>query len=232
MLSFYEKYSELFNERNIRERMILSLCILAALYLLFDFLVFQTAYKKKMELDTRFDVVNTEMTTLSVEEKVLSQALASNPNAKKHREILRLEQRLAELDKQIDALQVGLIPAENLPAVLRELLQKRKNLQLLGMHAVGPEKLTLQNTVVEQDLNVAAKDEIQTVEQGVGVYMHRVVFRVRGKYFDVLNYLADLEKSQWSFYWAMLEYKVDRYPWAVVQMEAYTLSTEKGFIDE
>ncbi len=229
MNAFWEKYSEQFNARSIRERIIFTLCLLAALYFVLDFFLLSPQEKRREELDLRYEYIDKEMLKLSAEEKVLADGILNNPNAKKQREIVQLEARLADVDKQIQALSVGLIAAEKLPEVIRDLFLHRENLQLLGMQALEPERLRLEYLTDEEQTEEDVED---LPENNVGIFKHRVIFRMRGKYFDIMSYLHTLENSGWSFYWSEFNYVVDAYPYAIAQLEAYTLSTERGFISE
>lgn len=224
MNGLWERYRAFFDERILRERIIIALCVLASIYLLWDFLLLQNLAAERGQLDLRHKAAKSEITKIDTEQRVLSQALVSGPNAKKQREITQLNERLASLDKEIVALSVGLVSAETLPDVLREVLANRRDLSLLGLHALEPEKLSLINV----DENALSED----ATSDVGVYKHRVILRMKGRYFAIRDYLAELESSKWHFYWSNLEYVVDGYPDAVAQLEVYTLSTDRGFIGE
>ena len=229
MKGAWETFSGKFNERNIRERIIFTLCALVAVYLLWDLLAFSGVSKQKNLLDARYAMVKQGLTALGMEEQVLSQSIINSPNAKKQREIVQLDARLKEVGQQLADLSVGLISAEKLPSVIRDVLAHRGGVELLGMQALLPERLEL---VSYDDLNDVTGDSNEVDELEVGIFKHRVVFRVRGKYFDIASYLDALEKTGWNFYWSELEYRVDQYPYAIAQLEAYTMSTELGFIHE
>ncbi len=51
-----------------------------------------------------------------------------------------------------------------------------------------------------------------------------------GNYFEVLDYLADLESSDWDLGWRMLDYAVIDYPTASVVIEIETLSRDRSWI--
>lgn len=226
MKESWEKYALMFDSRAIRERIIIALCVLASVYLVWDFAFVQGLNKKRAALDARYDRAAIEIEKFSAEEKVLSQALRSNPNAEKQREILQLKDRVAELDKEIERLSGGLVPAAQLPEVLRDILFASQGIELVGIVALKPEKLSL--------VGAAESESARDVEQAanLGVFRHKVVLKLRGQYFSIRDYLASLEKSDWYFYWSKFEYSVDNYPSAVAQLEVYTLSTDRGFIGE
>lgn len=232
MKAHWEKYAGWFNARILRERIIIALCIIAALYFVWDFAVLQGLAAKRNALDSRYQLATSDMTKLSAEERVLSQALLNNPNAKKQREILQLEARLKKLDEEIEALSVGLVSAEKLPRAIREVLLSRNDLSLVGFQAYEPEQLRLTANTLE-DESVFDESLIDTTireRDSVGVYKHRVALRIEGSYFAIRDYLYELEESEWHFYWSSLDYSVGAHPKATAQIEVYTLSTDRGFI--
>jgi MSHA biogenesis protein MshJ len=64
----------------------------------------------------------------------------------------------------------------------------------------------------------------------VWIYRHPLRLEFEGAYFDVLAYLAELERGPWEFGWRQLNYQVREYPVAEVTLEIETLSREKSSI--
>ncbi|MFT7558728.1 MAG: MSHA biogenesis protein MshJ [Flavobacteriales bacterium] len=226
----WEKYSALFDERNIRERIIIAVCSLAVIFLAWDFFYFQAAVKKQKTLDGRFKITQTVMTKLNAQEKVFSSALTSDKNTVKQREIRQYQAELVKLDSELNELSVGLISPGKLPQVLRDLLLHDNTLSLLAMTTLPPQAVSLGNEESEL-LQAEAKEEADTEPHGTSeVYRHAVKLRVLGRYQDVYSYLKKLESLPWKFYWSELDYSVFDYPKAEVTIEVYTLSAGRGMI--
>ncbi len=258
VMAYWQQYSAQFNARNLRERIIIVLCVLAAIAVIWDFAFMQGVSQQRKTLAERYQLASEKLATLSNQEKALISALASNPLLKKQQEALQLKQRLTVVDQKIEDLSVGLIAPDKLPLVIRDLVTNLDNVELLGLKSLEPEPFLLEQTGAEsQNESVAdntaeapntnksvdfalnatgrtLKSEESTGPQidDIGVFKHRVVFRLRGQYRDIFAYLAQLEDLKWHFYWSEMRYLVDGYPEAIVQLEAYTLSTGKGFISE
>lgn len=221
MKQFVEKYSTLFEQRVLRERIIISCVVLALVYLIFDFAFFQPVFAKRDEFKKQIHSAQSELKVIQTEKDVLIQGFTKNPSIAKQREITQLKQRIASLDGEINSLSEGLIEAEKLPQVVRELVTHDSGLRLLGLRVDSPKALTLKS----------GSDDEESVSSA-GIFKHSVVFRLQGSFFDLMRYLQTLENSEWHFYWESLDYEVDSYPQAVAQIEAYTLSTQRGFIGE
>ena len=94
MAELIEKYVAAFHVRKPRERLIIVLSVLVVMYLAWDLTLFNSLNARRSTLDLRYESISREMNQLTVEEKILSQALANNPNTRKLREIKQLDDRL------------------------------------------------------------------------------------------------------------------------------------------
>lgn len=247
----------LFEKYNQREKMLLSACVLAGVYGIWFFVVENVLLKNQQELSNRFDaLILTTEKTKKIQE-LFSSASLNNPGIEKKKEIKALEQRLLNLDRELEALSVGLVPAFDLPNVLRDVLSNNKKMRLIGLTSLPPKELNfnglpLNNNPkkledkrepaevvydeVQSELQRGVQSELVTQNNksnesssnNVGVFKHAVVIQLEGSYFDVIDYLVALESLSWKFYWSELDYRVVAYPKAIVTLEVYTLSTEKG----
>ena len=234
---YWQRYSEQYNARPLRERALIFVCIIAAIYVVWDFGFYQRVSGEQKQLTDRYQKASQKLEVLTSQEKALINALSANPLLKKQQEITQLKNRLKAIDQQIEDLSIGLIAPDKLPLVIRELIVNLDKIDLLGLRTLAPEPFQLPSDkpLGTDDLVRAtgrADPEPNDEVDQIGVFKHRVVFRIRGRYLDIMDYLADLENGQWYFYWSELQYVVEGYPQALVQLEAYTLSTGRGFIGE
>ena len=242
----------LFEKHTQREKILFSACVLAGIYGIWFFVVENTLIKNQQELSQRFDALTlaTEKTTKI--QQLFSNASLNNPSIEKKKEIQDLERRLMSLDRDLEALSVGLVPALDLPNVLRDVLNSNKKMRLIGLTSLPSQELTLHNLSLNSGVRGTEDDrepaevmyddfqrEIQqnTIKKNiknesnlgnVSVFKHSVVIQLEGSYFDVVDYLSALENLSWKFYWSTLDYRVVKYPKAIVTLEVYTLSTGKG----
>ncbi|WP_370981432.1 hypothetical protein [Agaribacterium sp. ZY112] len=228
-----EKYMAAFNQRNLRERILIALATLVIIYLIWSLSFYKQSRARALQLQDRQALIVQEMAQLAEEERLYTDILLNNPNLKKTKDIKVLEKRLQDLDHELVNLSVGLVEAQQLPQVIRSMLNQQAELSLLGMEAQAPQLLSFESEELEGDEQIDDDGFVmESTSKKVGVYKHSVVFKLKGNYFDLLSYLKALEQSSWQFYWSSLDYKVTKWPGAEIQLEAYTLSTERGFIDE
>ena len=142
--------------------------------------------------------------------QTMQQKLSVSPN-------LELEQKLARLNLEIDDLAQqmknkvdGLVSAPNMPQLMESVLDKTKRLTLLSMQSLPAV-------------------ELATTEDA-SYYLHEVQLKLKGRYFDIKDYLLALEALPAKYYWRSVDYRVVDYPWAEFAINVYTLSESSVFI--
>lgn len=237
ILERWHEWGELFEARERREKVIMSLLAFAVLYAIFYYGFFFKQELLKADLQQKIETVDKDITRLGAQEKVFSQAIRNDPNAEKKRELARLAQQLRNLDQNLLELSVGLISSAQLPVALRQVLASTDGLDLLGMETLAPSvvklaeppKLNSDDDSTSDAQSEGGKDALPE-KKHAGLYKHAVVIAVEGEFFHLLDFVKSLETLPWKIYWESLDYQVQDYPKAKVILEVYTLSTEKGFI--
>ena len=122
-----------------------------------------------------------------------------------------LERQIAELDRSLAAKQSGLIAPERLPALLKDILGRSKGVEL--------ESLRLLPGV--------------PVKAGTGetsLYRHGVELAVKGSYFELVQYLEELEKRSSVLLWGSVELQVDQYPDVRLRVVIHSLSRNASLL--
>jgi MSHA biogenesis protein MshJ len=101
--------------------------------------------------------------------------------------------------------------------MLENVLVGSKGLKLIELQSITP-------------ISISLGQSQEGEEPIAGLYRHGVTLVFEGSYFDIQRYLEKLESLPWQFYWKKFDYLVGEYPTASVELEIYTLSTNKAFI--
>lgn len=141
---------------------------------------------------------------------LIERKLRSDPNQDVERNIDRLERENSTLDDQLQGRVASLVTPIQMSGLMEQVLQRSERLKLVSLESLPSVQL------------ISGEDE--------GYYIHPVRLNLRGRYFDVVNYLAQLEALPVKYYWRSLNYQVDKYPWADIQLDVYTLGESKDFI--
>ncbi|MFM5868428.1 type 4a pilus biogenesis protein PilO [Aeromonas caviae] len=152
-----------------------------------------------------------DLEILTLENQGKQARLGRDPDAQVRDQLAGVETTLRQMDAELLAQTVDLIPAHEMPAVLEALLSRSANLHMLALTSLKPEPL-------------------MAGEQKVNLFRHGIRLQLEGGYFDVYQYLKALEALPRHFYWKSFDYRVVEHPKAAVAMEIYTLSTSKEFI--
>ncbi len=218
MLESLKKIQERIDSRIMRERVLIFLTIMAAIFMLWNFA--QSGIDEKIEAThAQIENLTTQRSALQTQIAAITQGLLNNPNKIKNEQVEQLEEDIKKLEAQLQSVSQNLIKADQLPIALQEVLQKADQLTLLEV-----------NTLPAQELQFVATDgsTISDSENNAGVFQHVVELRVKGSFNQVVHLLMSLEQLSWRFYWQSLDYKVEQYPSAEIKLRVYTLSSEEG----
>ncbi len=146
-----------------------------------------------------------------MENQARQQALLEDPNLPLRQQQAQLERQVHQLELQLKDQTLDLIPAARMPGLLEQMLAGSGRLRLVSLTSLPPKPL------------------LPDPEQNI-LFQHGIRLRLEGSYFDIFQYLRALEGLPEHFYWRRLNYQVEQYPQASVELELYTLSGSKEFI--
>lgn len=206
---------------SMRERVLVLLGVIAIVYMIWDVVLFSPIADAKQKVDRDVAAMQQKIDALEDEEKTLLLALSADPDRELKQVRDQLQLQVQELDRELSELSAGLIPVEQLAAILQEVLTQTGvlKLQLLQTLPVEELQITAVNETTENSYNASA-----------GVYKHTVALTVKGQYFQLLEYLKKLEAMNWRFYWDELRFERDEYPNGIIYLKVYTLSTDEGLL--
>ncbi|MFD2231979.1 hypothetical protein [Alkalimarinus sediminis] len=211
----WDKLSSQVEALTVRERVIVMSAIAVGLLFIwgqFFFFPLQERYKNATNSIRSMDQQQLELSTRVT---VLDLQLADDPNRELLAQRKGLEQQLEKMKAEIEGQLSGLIAPEKMADVLRTLLADQQSLKLISLKNLPVEPFHLVDENVEN--------------QGTALFSHSMELVVDGKYFDVLEYITQLEELK-GFNWQMLNYDVVDYPKARVTIKIRTLSLEEDWI--
>jgi MSHA biogenesis protein MshJ len=137
-----------------------------------------------------------------------------------------LQARLEALRREEAALEEGLrdsarrlVPPEEVPALLQDILSRHRPLELVALRSLAPAPLA-----------GGAPGITRAAPSGSMVFRHGVEVVVRGGYLDMLQYLAELERLPWRLHWGEVSLSAEAYPTAQLSFALYTLSLDKSWL--
>ena len=117
-----------------------------------------------------------------------------------------LESRLAELEKALGARKGAFVAPNRLPELLKTLLGPGRRVTLDSLRTMPAIRL----------------------QGGADLYRHGLEMTLKGSYFDLMQYLADMEKMPARLLWGAVELQVEQYPEVRLTLQVHTLSTQRA----
>lgn len=206
--------AEKFAAMSVREKsMVLAAGVVVVLMLGLTFLL-EPALKAITSAEQALQIEQERNKSLVQQQAAFRQALNEDPDLELKRQLEILTRQYEQLQKTF-ATELGeLVLPQQMPGLIEGVFSRASGLELIEMRSLTPKNI------------FADKPDME----GVAVYQHGLSLTFRGRYFDVRDFLASLEKLTSQLYWRSMAYNVEEYPDARVTIEVYTLSTEKAFI--
>lgn len=199
-----------FNALTLREQWLIALAGWFAILALGTLVFLQPMAKSLSELSRQVAQSEATARDLASLNVLKQQKLEVSPDLEQSRALASLQHALSSLNGEVNEKVAGLVSASQMPALMESVLAQSDRLTLLSMQSLPAQKLT------------AEKDS--------GFYIHPVEMTLKGRYFDIVDYLAALEALPVKYYWRGVDYHVTQYPWAQVTLRVYTLGESPVFI--
>jgi MSHA biogenesis protein MshJ len=206
-----------YNGRSVRDRAALLIgAVLVIVFLIFYLLV--NPWGRKNDLATQqISTIRTEMTDLQAKEQIISARKDVDPDRKDRKRLGVLTEQSAKLEQQLQEGIVNLVTPREMPELLKELLTRQDDLQLISLENLVPQQLKFDRQ--------ESPDEFSPI-----LYRHSLSMTFSGNYLTMLKYLKQLEQLPRTLIWEEVEILSENYPQATVRLQVYTLSLKEGWI--
>ena len=215
----YHKLSTRFEQLSLREQLMVFLCSAVLVTVIGYFLLLEPQLQSNAKVRQNIERSQTEVLSLEEQTQALTLTLQQDPNLAIKQRIADIQQQIFQVDEQLALQTSNLVPANKMAQMLEKVLASSSAIKVVSLQSIAPVAISMgQNNDEQGNVN------------DVALYRHGVKLVLEGQYFDIQTYLGKLESLDWQFYWKKFDYKVSEYPLATVELEIYTLSTNKAFI--
>lgn len=202
----------------VRERVLLFVCLLAALYFIWETLFLNEISTAKNKI-----IKDLEMKEAGLE--VLQKSLAKNAgkdqfsgNLALSKELEKLMNKKSDLDSGMSSLKHNIISPQEMASVLEDILSSNKEVELVSIENVSFEEISKVNK------GEASSGDHQKL------FKHGIMLEFIATYGNTYRFLQELEILPWSFIWHSLDYTVETFPQARVKVLFHTLSLQEDWI--
>jgi len=224
----WQAYSDKYLQLTVREQyLILFTGLVAIFFILFHFFidpVMLTNQQASKKID--YIVKESQLTTNSIAE--MTKALQSDPNQLTKDKIAQFETKLAKIDAKLLTLTSDLINPVQMRYALIDLLRLEKGVSLLSFELLGAQPLLAHKQ--QQPTDNGADNKPVNLDSQLNLYRHGIKIKLSGGYFQLQNYLKQLEQLKWKFFWQDFTFELKEYPESELEITLYNLSTKKEFV--
>lgn len=199
--------------------------LIAIIFIFFSLFIDAKLVESK-SLAQQTQQINRSNQTAQTTIDILQQSLATDPNEAIQKQIVQYEQKLSSVDSELLLLTSDLINPIQMRYALVDLLKTQQSVSLLSFEVMAAQPMTSNNA---SETNEADIDKVNS-EQSLTLYKHGIKLKLKGSYFKLRDYLSQLEKMQWTFFWQEFDYQLIEYPNSELTIEMYSLSTDKEFV--
>lgn len=216
-----------------RERIMVASAAAAIVLFVSDALLLGTASRENSGLRAALSEQRAEADRVAAQLDAIRAQGGHDPDAQAKARISEIEKRVAAIDASLQSVNKQLVPPERMATLLEDLLKRNRRLQLVKLVTLPPSSLIQgeQGGPAPAAESVAGRkgaDSTAAVEQNV--FKHGVELTLRGSYFDMLDYLAQLEALPWQMYWGRLRLDASDFNRPVLVLTLHTLSLEKTWL--
>ena len=213
-----QQYADGIDAMALRERAMFFGAVALVLVTLLQVFLLNPVMSRRNQLSAQIAQQQDETRAIQTQIQALVRPSVQDQNELNRDRLKSLREQFAQLDRQFEQQQQQFVAPEKMVAMLENMVVKNRKLQLISLR-----------NLPGAGLSPGAGGRARA-GGGREVFRHTVELSVKGSYFDLLDYLAALERMPQRVFWDGLELSVAQYPQSVLKLTIYTLSLEKSWL--
>ena len=226
MKQYLRRIGDWVDAMSLRERVMVFVVAALVLIALVNTLLLNPLWTKQKKVSQQTLEQQGKIAQIQSQIQALVQARNNDPDALNRARQKLLQQQVAQVDAQLQSMQIGLVQPDRMPLLLGDILKRNGKLQLIGLKTLPVTKTSSGADKPAQPVSAANKTRMAEDE----VYKHGVEITVRGAYSDLHDYLIQLEHLPWQMFWGKLNVSAQDYPEITMTITVYTLSLDKTWL--
>ncbi|MFK7916068.1 MAG: hypothetical protein AB8B93_19300 [Pseudomonadales bacterium] len=210
-----------------RERVLVGLGTLGCTWMLFQLTIGELVVSHRIDVARDVQQLEVQRQSATAQQQTLRIERKADPNDALRAEQSALKKLLLEVDESLAGSLSRFVAPERMPALLQDVLGDHPGLKLKLVKRLPARALARQ---VAAEVSASGDQSDSAAKGQPNLYLHPLRVEFEGRYFDVLAYLQNLEKSPWRFNWRMLEFATETYPDGRAVIEIETLSREQRWL--
>lgn len=211
----WQQLNQRYQALQLREKRLIFFGSVGLVFWLLLMYLLEPAWQQQQQLTDQQQKFRLQQQQVRQQLELLQLQLAVDIEQPFRDEINRLTVQQTELTSQRQQQSSLFIGADQMLALLREILGKSQQLKLKSLSTSAAVPVVLAG---------------QLVDEAPLLYQHKTTLVVSGAYKSVQQLLSELEQLPWLVQWQQLDYQVTEYPLADISIEFITVSENENFI--
>ncbi len=220
-----QKYADGIDAMALRERAMFFGAVALVTVTLLQVFLLNPVLSRRNQLAALIAQQQEETKAIQAQVETLVRPGVQDPNAVNREKLKGLREQMQRYDRQFEEQQQQFVSPKKMASMLRSMIAKNPKLQLLSLRNLPSTSLSQGAAALP-----GAADARARAAGGREVYRHAVELSVKGGYFELLDYLAALERLPQRVFWDGFDLSVEQYPLSVLKLTIYTLSPEKSWL--
>jgi MSHA biogenesis protein MshJ len=222
----WRRLAERFDALMPRERVLVLLAVVVGTALIYDALALQPLEARKKRMGQQ--LVEARQSIREADAVVQAKTAVTDPDAVKRAYRDALRKQLAEIDREMQGLQRGLVPPERMGKLLEDVLSRSRGLQLVALRTLPAQRFEAPDAAAMPAAGREPKPQPRVPERVI--YQHGVELTLQGSYADLHEFLAQLEKLPSQMFWGRISVNAERHPRLQVMLTVQTLSLSRAWL--
>ncbi len=201
---------------SLRQRRLIFAVAASLVVALVSILLIEPQLAKQKVISRKTVQQQSEIQSIQAQIQAMAEARKTDPDAANRAKLESLRLQLVQLKASLQIRQQQLIPPDKIAGLLEEILSRNRQLQLVSLRSLPASSVT--------------GEEVQATPVEKEFFKHGIEMTVSGSYFDLLDYMAQLEKLPWRMFWGKTNLVVEAYPISRMTLTVYTLSLDKTWL--
>lgn len=223
-----------FDARAPRERLLLAAALLAALLFVIDALWFTPALRAFRQARQQHGAVVAALSAAQAEQARRA-AGGADPAQQVEQEIRATQDRVTALDRELREQAAGLVSADQMVAVLDQMLVRHPQVKVRAMRSLPRTDLLGDGLQVVAGTTATAASAptapASAPRGGSALYRHGVEIVLEGSYADLVTYLKTLDEQPQQLLAGGLQFRVEKHPLSTLTLRLYTLSMDRHWLE-
>jgi MSHA biogenesis protein MshJ len=221
----WEQIAEKIDSLSLRERGLVFFSLSLVVFALLYSALIRPVVEQQRIVSRTLSQHESQIRTVNQQLGAMLASRREDPNAANRRRLEDLKRRIADTQRTLAQRQSTLIAADRMAGLLEDLVARNRNLELVALKSLPPTRVGAGPSTVEKAASRAAADSGERM-----IYRHGVEVTVQGGYFDLLDYVRQLERLPTQLLWGKVDLAVGEYPKVTMKLTLYTLSLDQAWL--